>query len=49
MIFRRNALLVAPLVNLEKIKSDRGMLYCLPLLVAGTSGSPARVVFEERA
>jgi kynurenine formamidase len=48
MLFRKNALLVAPLVNLEKIKSDKGMLYCLPLLIAGASGSPARVVFEER-
>jgi len=23
------------------------MLYCLPLSVAGTSGAPARIVFEE--
>ncbi len=49
MLFRQNVLLVAPLVNLEKIRSDRGILYCLPLLIAGTSGSPARVVFEEKA
>ena len=49
MLFRRNVLLVAPLVNLEKVKADKGMLYCLPLPVVGTSGAPARVVFEERA
>jgi kynurenine formamidase len=48
MLFRKNVLLVAPLVNLEKVRSDKGMLYCLPLLIAGTSGSPARVVLEER-
>ncbi|UCF99940.1 MAG: cyclase family protein [Spirochaetaceae bacterium] len=47
MMFNRGALLVAPLINLEQIKSDRGMLYCLPLSVAGTSGAPARIVFEE--
>jgi arylformamidase len=47
MIFKTGALLVAPLVNLEQIKSDRGLLYCLPLHLAGTSGAPARIVFEE--
>ncbi len=49
MLFRKNVLLVAPLVNLEKVQADRGTLYCLPLPVVGTSGAPARVVFEERA
>ena len=48
MLFRRNVLLVAPLVNLEKVKADKGTLYCLPLPVVGTSGAPARVVFEEQ-
>jgi kynurenine formamidase len=47
MIFRRDALLVAPLVNLSAVKSTSGMLYCLPLSVRGTSGAPARIVFEE--
>jgi kynurenine formamidase len=47
MLFKRNVLLVAPLVNLDQVKSDRGTLYCLPLNVAGTSGAPARVVWEE--
>jgi kynurenine formamidase len=46
-LFKRGVLLVAPLVNLEKIKSDSGQLICLPLSVKGTSGAPARVVFIE--
>lgn len=45
LLFRRGILLVAPLVNLERVKADRGVLFCLPLPVAGTSGAPARVVF----
>lgn len=49
MLFRKNVLLVAPLVNLERVKSDKGRVYCLPLPVVGTSGAPARVVFEEEA
>jgi len=47
MIFRQGALLLAPLVNLDKIRSRHGHLYCLPLFVEGTSGAPVRVVFEE--
>ncbi len=47
MLFRRNVLLVAPLVRLQEVRADRGILYCLPLSVAGTSGAPARVIWEE--
>ena len=47
MLFQRNVLLVAPLVNLDRVKGDRGVLMCLPLAVAGTSGAPARIVLEE--
>ncbi len=47
ILFEQGVLLVAPLVNLDKVKGDRGILFALPLLVAGTSGAPARVVFEE--
>jgi len=47
LIFERDVLLVAPLVNLERIKAKRGTLICLPLAVEGTSGAPTRVVFEE--
>jgi kynurenine formamidase len=49
MMFRKDVLLVAPLVNLEKVRGTSGVLYCLPLNVKGTSGAPARVVFEEEA
>jgi arylformamidase len=49
MMFKRNVLLVAPLVNLWQVKAASGTLYCLPLNVKGTSGAPARVVFEEEA
>jgi len=47
MLFKRDILLVAPLVNLHKVKGNRGTLYALPLHLAGTSSAPARVVFEE--
>ncbi|MGQ9615536.1 MAG: cyclase family protein [Spirochaetota bacterium] len=49
MLFKSDILLVAPLINLEKVKGNMGILYALPLYVAGTSGAPARVVFEEEA
>ena len=48
MLFRKGLLMAAPLVDLSKVRGDRGMLYCLPLPVVGTSGAPARVVFEEK-
>ncbi len=47
MLFNQNVLLAAPLVNLSSTKADRGMLYCLPMSVKGTSGALARVVWEE--
>jgi arylformamidase len=47
MLFKAGSLLLAPLVNLDMIRGSYGMLYCLPLFVAGTSGAPVRVVFEE--
>ena len=49
MMFRKNVLLAAPLVNLDEAKGSSGTLYCLPLHVKGTSGAPARIVFEEEA
>jgi kynurenine formamidase len=48
-MFRKNVLLVAPLVNLDKVKGNSGTIYCLPISLQGTSGAPARVVFEEEA
>jgi kynurenine formamidase len=49
MMFKKNVLLVAPLVNLDRVRAGKGTVYCLPLPVVGTSGAPARVVFEEKA
>ncbi len=46
-MFKRGVLLVAPLVNLNRIEADRGTLFCIPLAVKGTSGAPARVLFME--
>jgi kynurenine formamidase len=46
-MFRQGVLLVAPLVNLNKIQADAGTLFCLPLSVKGTSGAPARVFYME--
>jgi kynurenine formamidase len=48
-MFRKNVLLVAPLVNLEKVKGNAGTIFCLPISLQGTSGAPARVVFVEDA
>jgi arylformamidase len=47
MMFRKNVLLAAPLVNLGAVTGSAGVLYCLPLRVKNTSGAPARIVFEE--
>ena len=45
-LFRTGALLVAPLINLSHVHGTKGMLYCMPLPVKGTSGAPARVFIE---
>ena len=45
-MFRKGVVLAAPLVNLDRIEVDSGLLYCFPMNVAGVSGAPARVVFE---
>jgi arylformamidase len=49
MMFKNNVLLAAPLINLEQVERDRGMLWCMPLKVKGTSGAPARIVFDQGA
>jgi kynurenine formamidase len=46
-LFRQDVLLVAPLVNLEKVRGDGGTLVCLPLSVKSVSGAPARVVLMQ--
>ncbi len=47
MMFRKDILLAAPLINLEQIEGERGTLWCLPLKVKGTSGAPARILFDQ--
>jgi arylformamidase len=44
-LFKRGALLLAPLVNLDKIPEDSGTIICLPLFIEGTSGAPVRVIY----
>ena len=46
-LFERDILLLAPLVNLEEVRSENGTLVCLPLKLKGTSGAPCRAVFME--
>ncbi|HVP19677.1 MAG TPA: cyclase family protein [Spirochaetia bacterium] len=48
-LFEQDVLLLAPLVNLEAVRSDRGTLVCLPLRLAGTSGAPCRAIFIEES
>ena len=40
-------LLLAPLVNLDSIRVDRGELWTLPLNAEGVSGAPCRAVFRQ--
>ena len=44
-LFKQGVLLVAPLVNLNKVEKAEGTLICLPMKVKGVSGAPARVIF----
>jgi kynurenine formamidase len=44
-LFKQGVLLVAPLVNLDKVEMTEGTLVCLPMNVKGVSGAPARVIF----
>lgn len=46
-LFKSGALLVAPLINLDRINKDSGRILCMPLKLKGTSGAPARVIFFE--
>ncbi len=48
-LFGRGTLLLAPLVNLDRITRRKGKLICLPLHVKGVSGAPVRAVFIEQA
>jgi len=46
-LFKSGALLLAPLVHLDRIKGKQGTLICLPMKVKGTSGAPVRAIFIE--
>lgn len=46
-IFEKGILLLAPLVNLDRIQSPRGELIALPLNIRGVSGAPCRAIFRE--
>jgi arylformamidase len=46
-LFERDILLLAPLVNLERVRSRSGTLICLPLKLKETSGAPCRALFVE--
>jgi kynurenine formamidase len=46
-LFQRGLLLLAPLVNLDQIRTPRGQLIALPLNIRAVSGAPCRAVFTE--
>jgi kynurenine formamidase len=46
-LFERGILLLAPLVNLDQIRTPRGQLIALPLNIRAVSGAPCRAVFVE--
>ena len=48
-LFKTGLLLLAPLVNLDRIESERGELIALPINAEGASGAPCRAIFRERA
>jgi kynurenine formamidase len=46
-VFKKGMLLLAPLVNLERVQAARGELMAFPLRVEGVSGAPCRAFFRE--
>ena len=48
LIFNNNILIVAPLVNVEKINAFKVKLYICPIKILKTTGLPCRVVIEEK-
>lgn len=46
-LFEKRILLLAPLVNLDRIEAARGELIALPLNIRGVSGAPCRAIFRE--
>jgi len=47
LIFNNNILIVAPLINTEKITKYKVKLYVCPLKILNTTGLPCRVIIEE--
>ena len=47
LIFNNNILIVAPLVNVEKIKKFKVKLYVCPIKILKTTGLPCRVIIKE--
>lgn len=47
MFFRSDILLLAPLVNLESVKTNNISLTALPIKVTGTSCAPCRAIIKE--
>jgi kynurenine formamidase len=45
-VFQKGILLLAPLVNLEQVRVQRGELMALPLRIEGVSGAPCRAFFR---
>jgi len=43
-LFKKNILLLAPLVNLDTVREQRAELIALPLNVTGASGAPCRAI-----
>ena len=48
LIFNNNILIVAPLINLEKINAYKVKLYICPLNILNTTGLPCRVIIEDK-
>jgi kynurenine formamidase len=46
-IFQKGILLLAPLMNLDQVRAERGELIALPMRAEGVSGAPCRAVFRE--
>jgi kynurenine formamidase len=46
-VFQKGVLLLAPLVNLDKVQASRGELMAFPLHIEGVSGAPCRAFFRE--
>jgi len=46
-LFEKKVLLLAPLINLDKLVKNEGKLICLPINIKGTSGAPVRAIIMQ--